>query len=207
MTEQTPTPDTFTLVLTEFFKALSNTDRLRIAGVIASGARTAGEVAAALDLPVRAVMSQLTVLADLGFAVVEGEGAAARYGWNEARVRALAAEHLDSPRVRELAGATDERSRVLAAFVRNGRLLRFPTGEVRKQVILEYIAERFASGRTYTEREVNEILKEFADDYTTIRRALVDRAYLNREQGVYWLGEGRRAAPTPEPIRHHEYST
>jgi hypothetical protein len=134
-------------------------------------------------------------LAGAGFARQEGEGAAARYSWDEARVRALAAQ-LDSPRIRALGGATDERSRVLASFVRDGRLVRFPTGEPRKQVILDYIVERFASDRTYTEREVNQILEGFADDYTTIRRALVDRGYLNRHQGVYWVGEGRRPGGT-----------
>jgi hypothetical protein len=176
----------------EFFKALAVPERLRVAGAIAAGPLTAAEVARSLEMPVRTVSPHLSALVNAGFALQDGEGSAARYAWNAARVRALAAAHLDSPRVRALAGATDERSKVLASFVRDGRLLRFPTGETRKQVILDYIAERFASDRTYTEREVNDILKAFADDYTTIRRALVDRHYLNRQQGVYWTGEGRR---------------
>jgi hypothetical protein len=175
-----------------FFKALAVPERLRVAGAIAAGPRTAAEVARALELPMRAVAAHLAGLVGAGFARQEGDGHAARYAWDEARVRALAAAHLDSPRVRALAGATDERSRVLASFVRDGRLLRFPTGEARKEVVLDFVAERFASDRTYTEREVNAILKEFADDYTTIRRALVDRRYLNRHQGVYWAGEGKR---------------
>jgi DNA-binding transcriptional ArsR family regulator len=179
--------------LLAFFKALSNTERLRVAGTIAGGPRTASEVAAALGLSVRAVTGHLAALVEMDLALVEGEGAAARYAWDERRVRRLAAAHLDSPRARALAGATDERSRVLASFLRDGRLTSFPTGEARKLVILDHIAERFAADRVYTEREVNEILKQFADDYTTIRRALVDRAYLNRDRGVYWTGEGRTA--------------
>lgn len=174
-----------------FFKALAVPERLRVAGAIAAGPRTAAAVAQSLDLPIRAVASHLAVLVNAGFARQEDGSRSARYVWDEARIRALAA-HLDSPRVRALAGATDERSRVLASFVRDGRLVQFPTGETRKQVVLDYIADRFDSGRTYTEREVNDILKAFADDYTTIRRALVDRQYLNRHQGVYWIGEGRR---------------
>ncbi|MGD9895347.1 MAG: DUF2087 domain-containing protein [Dehalococcoidia bacterium] len=180
----------------EFFKALAVPERLRVAGAIAAGPRTATEVAEALELPMRAVAAHLAGLVSAGFARREDDGHAARYAWDEARVRTLAAAHLDSPRVRALAGATDERSRVLASFVRDGRLVQFPTGETRKQVILDYIAGRFSSDRTYTEREVNEILKEFADDYTTIRRALVDRRYLNRHQGVYWTGEGKRPGET-----------
>src|SRR5687767_6319056 len=131
----------------EFFKALAVPERLRVAGAIAAEPRTAAEVARAVELPMRVVAGHLAGLVGAGFARQEGEGHAARYAWDEARVRALAA-HLDSPRVRALAGATDERSRVLASFVRDGRLVRFPTGETRKQVILDYIAERFTSDRT-----------------------------------------------------------
>lgn len=174
----------------EFFKTLAVPDRLRVAGVIAAGGRTVTEIARTLDMPVRAAAAHIGTLVDAGFALQDGEGAAARYLWNEARVRSLATQ-LESPRVRALAGATDERSRVLASFVRDGRLTRFPTGETRKAVILDYIIDRFDPERTYTEREVNAVLQEFADDYTTIRRALVDRLYLNRKDGVYWLGEGR----------------
>lgn len=180
--------------MVEFFKALAVPDRLRVAGAVVPGWRSASEVARSLDLPLRAVASHLNVLVSAGFARRQGEGNEARYAWDEARVRALAAAHLDSPRIQELAGATDERSRVLASFVRDGRLIRFPAGETRKEVILGYVAERFESGRTYTEREVNALLKAFADDYATIRRALVDRGYLNRKDGVYWVGEGKRRA-------------
>ncbi|MGH2585084.1 MAG: DUF2087 domain-containing protein [Dehalococcoidia bacterium] len=182
-------------VFLEFFKALANTQRLRVAGAIAAGPRTAAEVVATLEMSVREVMGHLGTLVQLGFARQEGEGAGARYAWDEGHVRALAAEHLESPRVRALGGANDDRTRVLASFMREGRLIGFPTGETRKQVILDYIAEQFEPDRVYTEREVNAILKEIVDDYATIRRALVDRFYLNRHQGVYWAGEGEGGRP------------
>ena len=183
--------------LISFFKALSNTERLRVAGAIAVAPRSASEVAAALVLSYRTARRHLEALAEAGFATVDGEGAEARYAWDEKRVRALAKAHLESPRVRDLVGATDERSRVLAAFFRKGRLIGWPSGEARKQVLLEHIAARFQSGRFYSEREVNEDLKAIADDYTTVRRALVDRAFLNRQDGVYWVGEGYARGRSP----------
>ena len=115
-------------------------------------------------------------------------GTNARYRWDESRVRKESAAVLGSPRMRELAGATDERSRVLASFFREGRPLRMPTGEKRRLIVLEEFARRFEADRTYTEREVNEIIKVVYDDYTTIRRWLVDYVFLNRERGVYWVG-------------------
>jgi hypothetical protein len=196
MTGEQPDAEAPEAAFASFFKALSNTERLRVAGAIAAGPRTVGDIAAALALPYRSTRGHLEALVDAGFATVDGQGADARYAWNEKRVRALAKAHLDSPRVREMAGARDERSRVLAAFIRDGRLIGWPAGEARKQILLEHIADRFESGRVYSEREVNAILKPLADDYTTIRRALVDRAFLNRQDNVYWVGEGRRQADT-----------
>lgn len=179
-------------VLLEFFKVLAEPPRLRVAGVIAAEPLTAAEVGARTGLGTMAALKHLRYLEAAGLATVEGAGAAARYRLHERRLRELSAQLLDSPRVRALAGATDERSRVLAAFFREGRLVRFPTGEKRQLIVLEEVARRFETGRVYTEREVNEILKQFHPDYTTIRRALVDYVFLNREQGVYWVGEGHR---------------
>lgn len=176
----------------QFFKALADVQRIQIVATIADEPRTVLEIASALALPPRRVLNQLETLMDLGFVTSAGDGVGARYAWNEARVRAIAKEKLESPRVRALAGATDERSKVLASFVRDGRLVRFPTGDARKLVILEYVMQRFDSSRAYGEREVNAILKEFAEDYATIRRALVDYVFLNRHEGVYWVAEGRR---------------
>ncbi len=70
-------------------------------------------------------------------------------------------------------------------------MIGFPTGDQRKLVLLTEIARRFAPQRTYTEREINDVLKEVYADYTTIRRALIDYHFMNRHKGVYWLGEGR----------------
>jgi hypothetical protein len=122
-----------------------------------------------------------------------------RYALDAEGLRRRAREALDSPRTRALAGATDDRSKVLATFIRDGRLTGWPTGDQRKLYILDAIAARFEHGRTYTEREVNAVLAELFDDYTTLRRALVDYHYMNRDRGVYWLGEGREACAAAEP--------
>jgi hypothetical protein len=113
------------------------------------------------------------------------------YALDEEGLRRRAKAVLDSPRSRELGGAKDDRSKVLASFFRGGVLQGWPTGDQRKVIILREIVQRFDAGRSYGEREVNEILKPMYADYTTLRRALVDYHFMNRDRGVYWLGEGR----------------
>jgi DNA-binding transcriptional ArsR family regulator len=189
--EHDPLPDLLT-----FFKALAEPARLAVAGAIAARPLTAAEVGEHTGLGTRAALKHLKRLEEAQLAAIEGHGASARYHLRDERLREMSTAILDSPRARALGGATDERSRVLASFFREGRLTRLPVGEKRQLIILEAIAPRFESGRVYTEREVNEILKAVHDDYTTIRRMLVDHLFLNRHEGVYWVGEGRRPPET-----------
>ena len=62
--------------------------------------------------------------------------------------------------------------------------------------MLEEIVRAFEPRRTYTEREVDAILKEiYAFDHCTVRRALVDLRFMQRENGVYW-----KTDPQPTPL-------
>jgi hypothetical protein len=47
------------------------------------------------------------------------------------------------------------------------------------------LAGHFEPGRTYPEREVNEILAGHSEDFATLRRYLVDYGYLARHGGIY----------------------
>lgn len=69
------------------------------------------------------------------------------------------------------------------------RLNNFPPKEKKKVVILRKIAEQFEKGRFYTEKEINEILKEIYVDYGTIRRYLIMNGHLDRKTdgSCYWL--------------------
>lgn len=47
------------------------------------------------------------------------------------------------------------------------------------------LAGRFEKGVDYTEREVNDFLGGYHDDYASLRRYLVDEGFLTRAAGVY----------------------
>lgn len=71
----------------------------------------------------------------------------------------------------------------------DGKLLKFNLKEKQRYVVLREIATRFEPGQTYTESEVNEILKGAYDDYVTVRRFLIEYGFINREPdgSKYWL--------------------
>lgn len=73
----------------------------------------------------------------------------------------------------------------------DGPLTTFYLKEKQKLVVLQEIAKRFESDRTYTEKEVNQILKVVYDDYVILRRYLIEYGFLDRKPdgSQYWVKE------------------
>ncbi|PKL49067.1 MAG: transcriptional regulator [Candidatus Riflebacteria bacterium HGW-Riflebacteria-2] len=71
----------------------------------------------------------------------------------------------------------------------DGRLATFYIKEKSKLAVLRHIAARFESGRKYTEKEVDAILKQVFDDHTTLRRYLIEYGFMGRTTDCrsYWL--------------------
>lgn len=72
----------------------------------------------------------------------------------------------------------------------NGKLLTFSMQEKHKLVVLREIIKCFEPGRTYTEKELNEILKNiYEHDYVAIRRYLIEYGFMDRKKDCseYWV--------------------
>lgn len=65
----------------------------------------------------------------------------------------------------------------------------FPSKEKKKYVLLGFMIELFDKNKTYSEQEINEILKPIYEDYAIIRRYLVDYNFLDRTDNgrSYWV--------------------
>ncbi|MEU3963327.1 DUF2087 domain-containing protein [Streptomyces buecherae] len=64
-----------------------------------------------------------------------------------------------------------------------------PVRRTLRRALLEQLTERFFEpGRRYTETEVNAALSRCYDDYSTLRRYLIDERLLSRspEGSAYW---------------------
>jgi hypothetical protein len=85
----------------------------------------------------------------------------------------------------------DRERRVLAAFMTaDGRLHTIPSKHAKLLIVLDHLAQSFEPGRTYPEKDVNEILGDFHPDYAALRRYLVENQFLTREDGIYWRSGG-----------------
>lgn len=80
--------------------------------------------------------------------------------------------------------------RILATFVREGRLVLMPTRRAKRLVVLDEVAQLFELGRTYPEHQVNALLAPIHPDVAALRRYLVDERFLTREGGIYWRSGG-----------------
>ncbi len=79
---------------------------------------------------------------------------------------------------------------ILANYVRAGRMVQYPAQATKRLVVLQWLASHFERGRTYAEREVNEILSGHSEDHATLRRYLVDAELLVRQDGIYQRSQG-----------------
>ncbi len=73
----------------------------------------------------------------------------------------------------------------------DGSLKQFPSKEKRKIIVLQQIMKQFERGKSYTEKEVNEILKAIYADFVTTRRYLIEYGFMvrNRDGSEYWVKE------------------
>lgn len=72
-------------------------------------------------------------------------------------------------------------------FAKDGRLKQIPAQLKKKVIVLEYLAEQLEPGRKYEEKEINEFIKSYHDDFATLRRELIMHQFMYRENGIYEL--------------------
>ncbi len=169
-------------------KALADQSRLRLIGVLANGERSVEELAALLDLRVATVSHHLYLLKDLDLVSMRAEGNTHVYRLNGkglGRINKL----LNAPErlavIEHVEGDVWER-KVLGDFFEGDRLKGIPAYQKKRLVILKWLANQFEWGRTYTEAEVNVLIKQYHPDTAALRRYLVDYRFMQRDHGIYW---------------------
>ena len=76
---------------------------------------------------------------------------------------------------------------------KEGRLKSYPVKQRPKTLAMFYLASKFEKGRRYTEKEVNQILKDWHtfEEWAMLRRDLYDKYFFGRDPGArgveYWL--------------------
>ena len=77
------------------------------------------------------------------------------------------------------------KNEVLSNFFKYGKLTRIPTQRKKREIVLSAILEQFEKGREYAEKEVNEIILRFHEDFCTIRREMIAFGMMSRDRETY----------------------
>ncbi|MEY9966222.1 hypothetical protein ABIA33_004281 [Streptacidiphilus sp. MAP12-16] len=164
--------------------ALADPVRLRVfARVVLAG--EAGVDAAELRTSEPAAMQHLARLAQAGLVVLSPDGRTV------ARVDAFG----EALRPAGPAARDD-----VAELFKDGRLTGIPARPARRQALLEYLARRaFEPGVSYGEPEVNIALRQYWDDFSALRRYLIDAGLLTRSPDgrTYRVAAARLRCLTP----------
>lgn len=186
---------------TELLRTLLDPDRLAVIGAITRAPATSAQVAA-VGVEVDDVVRTLAPLVQARLVVRHATPDGDAYVVDASRWRSIADQLPQDPPLDPRVGfgmTADERA-VLARFFVGDRLEALPAQRRKRLVVLERLALEFDAGRRYPEAAVNERLGAFHPDHSSLRRALVDEGFLDREPGttdqgrstvVYWRSGGR----------------
>jgi DNA-binding HxlR family transcriptional regulator len=188
--------------LTHMFKALADDSRYQIFRALLGGEVNVGSMAERVGLSEPTVSHHLTRLREVGLVTLRMDGNQRFYRINEegvARLKKLV-EAIDMPDAQAGPEADDrwidaldwpeEDRRVLHEHTSGGHITTLPRKLKKLVVVLRWVAALFQPGTTYSEQDVNAIIRQvYAADYVGLRRELVDMGYLRREKGGgrYWV--------------------
>jgi len=179
-----------------YHKALADPTRIRMLILLAGGERNGQTLAEKLAVTPATVTHHAAKLRDAGLIHERRDKNAIYFSLNdyflkgnaEASLRLIyrGAEQEGGEEVGEERNRTRE-SVVRNFFTKDGRLKHLPAQLKKKLIVLEHLATRLESGRKYPEKEINEFIKPYHEDFATIRREFIMHQFMYREDGVYEL--------------------
>jgi predicted transcriptional regulator len=179
--------------LLNFFKALSDANRLKIIGLLAQQDLSVEQMAEVLGVSASTVSHHLSRLSKAGLVSARAESYYNIYQLNVERLESLSKELLAKETLPAVTAELDMDAydqKVVRNYSKpDGSLKSIPTQLKKLQAVLRYVVRDFAMDVRYSEKEVNQILERYNEDYAQLRRELVDFGFLGREGGggSYWL--------------------
>lgn len=176
--------------LAQLLKVIADETRLRILGMLAERPYVGKELAKALDLTPPTVSHHMRKLVDAGIVNATPDAQLQRYSLNSSLLLDMRRRPLNESGSRSSSGSVSSedatfRARVIGNFFDGKQLKSIPARRKQRVIVLQHLLQGFDPARTYTEPEVNDILREAHDDVATLRRELVDYGYMTRERGIY----------------------
>jgi len=184
--------------LVTFFKALADSNRLKIVGLLAEKSYSVEELAALLGLTPSTVSHHLSRLVKVGLVHARADGYYNVYQLDKSALEAMSKQLFSTEQITTAPADVDLDAydhKVVADYTRkDGSLKTIPAQRKKLDAALRYLVKAFDVGKHYTEKQVNEILGRYHEDTASLRRELVGSGLMQREGGggKYWRTEGKK---------------
>ena len=175
--------------LLEFFKALGNENRLKIIGILAGRECSVEELAELCNLREPTVSHHLSKLKGIGLVEMRVVGNDHLHRLNTQVLTSMNKDIFTSEKMASLVDDLDYTAwerKVLRTFMDGDKIVAIPSGYKKRFVLYKWLINHFDFDRKYTEKEVNEIISRYHNDYATFRRDFVDLGLMERENDIYW---------------------
>jgi hypothetical protein len=175
-------------IMLQFCKAMADESRLKIVGLLSTAEHSVQQLASMLELKEPTVSHHLGVLKQLDLVSLRADGNFRRYRLNEEVLGQISRAVFSRDNIARLAisaGARGSEKKILDNFVDGPRLLEIPVSYKKRLVILKWLVGFFEPDISYTESQVNAVLKLHHHDCATLRREMIGCGMLARDKGIY----------------------
>ncbi|MEE6452319.1 metalloregulator ArsR/SmtB family transcription factor [Gottfriedia acidiceleris] len=178
--------------IVDFHKALGDLTRVRIIALLQQGHLSGQEIASKLNLKPPTITHHMSKLREIGLIKERRDKNTIYFSLNtkilEMNAKAIFTVGTGGDSNMEMSVTESERLSILNNFfTKEGKLKIYPAQRKKKLVVLAHMIKGLEFGRVYQEKEINEYLKEFHEDYATLRRELIMCQFMYRENNQYEL--------------------
>lgn len=176
--------------IVNFHKTIGDKTRIKIIALLKDGPLHGQALAGKLGLTPPTISYHITKLREIDIISERRDKNTIYFHLNERKLENMATAILQirGEKMETMQVSDEEKFKVIANFfAENGKLKSIPAQRKKKLIVLEHLVKGLKVGQIYQEKEINEYIKQFHEDYATIRREFIMCHFMNRENGEYEL--------------------
>ncbi|MGE5702935.1 MAG: metalloregulator ArsR/SmtB family transcription factor [Clostridia bacterium] len=173
--------------LVNYHKAMGDPTRIRILALLSKGPLHGQAIAGKLGLTPPTITHHMAKLREVGIIYERRDKNTIYFYLHKENLRRDAEAILHVIQRGDVEMDTEKERVLKNFFTAEGKLKSIPVQRKKKLYVFEHLVSGLKLGQKYAEKEINEYIKQFHDDFATIRREFIMNHYMYREDGIYEL--------------------
>ncbi|MDX8290836.1 metalloregulator ArsR/SmtB family transcription factor [Metabacillus indicus] len=178
--------------LVTFHKVMGDATRIRILALLAKSPKNGQALSGILGLTPPTITHHLAKLRETGVVTEKRVKNTVYFQVNEKLLQQLSLGMMEivtgKGELEMNQEKTGEHAKILGNYLtKDGKLKTIPPQRKRRLIVLYHLAKEFEPGRKYPEKEINDIIKKYHEDFATIRREFIVNHMMYRENSIYEL--------------------